>query len=123
MRRHDGHRDPPDHKQHNIHTGSLVITPNLFPTPVLYLSLRYQANHLSLTTNSYATTWLSLTGHVSTTTEVLVTTTTRTTTKPGATTYLTTVTTPLTLTFEDETSVTATATVYAKGCETWACRL
>ncbi len=72
---------------------------------------------------SYATTWASTTGHVSTKTEVYYTTSTRTVTTPGATTYATTVNAPRTQTNVDITFSTITSTVWAQGCQTWACKL
>ncbi|KAG7291233.1 hypothetical protein NEMBOFW57_001245 [Staphylotrichum longicolle] len=71
---------------------------------------------------SYATTWISTTGHVNTTTEVYYDWTTRTTTKAGSTTYDTTVTVPITWTSEEIVYETVTATIWAQGCQTYACQ-
>jgi hypothetical protein len=56
-------------------------------------------------------------------TEVYYTTRTRTITTPGTTVYATTATVPSTLTQVGITFETITSTVWAQGCQTWACRL
>jgi hypothetical protein len=60
---------------------------------------------------------------VRTTTEIYFTTSTRTVTVPGSTTYEVTVTQPTTKSLVDITDTTITSTVWAQGCQTWACQL
>jgi len=60
---------------------------------------------------------------VSTKTEVYLTTSTRTVTVPGSTTYEVTITRPQTLSSLAITDTTVTSTVWAQGCQTWACQL
>ncbi len=91
----------------------------LYAFPFLTLFAALLADRLP----SYDTTWASTTGHVSTKTEVYLTTSTRTVTSPGATTYATTVSKPTTLTSVAITFSTITSTVWAQGCQTWACKL
>lgn len=81
-----------------------------------------QCSALTVFSHRYATTWISTTGHVNTTTEVYYDWTTRTTTKAGTTTYETTVTVPSTSTSEEIVYETVTATVWAQGCQTYACQ-
>ncbi|KAL2157393.1 hypothetical protein VTH06DRAFT_6212 [Thermothelomyces fergusii] len=71
---------------------------------------------------SYATTWTSVIGHVSTTTNVHFVTSTRTVTTPASTVYQTTVTEPVTATNAVVTLATVTATVWEKGCKSYACQ-
>ncbi|KAH6631042.1 hypothetical protein B0J18DRAFT_118983 [Chaetomium sp. MPI-SDFR-AT-0129] len=70
----------------------------------------------------YDTTWASTTGHVTTTTLVTFTTVTHTDTAPGSTTYATTITKPATVSAVWVTTATETATVWEKGCKSWACQ-
>ncbi|KAH6845067.1 hypothetical protein B0I37DRAFT_416629 [Chaetomium sp. MPI-CAGE-AT-0009] len=104
-----------------------VTSPGYAPTSICQVTtVTYtipSTTHVTYTMDlSYDTTWESTTGHVSTVTNVHFTTVTHTDTKPGSTFYETTITQPRTVTEVAVVIATETATVWEKGCKSYACQ-